>query len=107
MNNDNHAENREKDDDSLTRRTSAILKSLSQLETLYSSENISRANEVAKLSYIPEQDFQKSMPGNFFRNEMTLKTVTQKTSYQALLSIQKQSDFFRRLTTISEMPFLK
>ncbi|MEN7463187.1 SH3 domain-containing protein [Pantoea dispersa] len=107
MNDDNHAKNRETDDNPLTRRTSAILKSLSQLGTLYSSENIRIANEVAKLSYIPEKDFQKSMLGNFFRNEMTLKSVTQNTSYQALLSIQKQSDFFRRLTTISEMPFFK
>lgn len=107
MNDDNHAENRETDDDPLTRRTSGILKSLSQLGTLYSSENIRRANEVAKLSYNPEQDFQKSMFGNFFRNEMTLKSVTQNTSYQALVSIQKQNDFFRRLTTVSEMPFFK
>ncbi len=37
-----------------------------------------------KAQLYSEQDFQKSMPGNFFRNEMTLKIVTQKTSYQAL-----------------------
>ncbi|WP_337263618.1 MULTISPECIES: SH3 domain-containing protein [unclassified Serratia (in: enterobacteria)] len=107
MTDNNRPEQSQPDEHSQVQRTLANLKSVSQLAALNGLTNTPKLVDSINTSILPRHIFPESILRNYFRYETALKTASSSTSFMALYRIQRQTDFSKTLSAISETPFFK
>ncbi|WP_414057485.1 SH3 domain-containing protein [Pantoea dispersa] len=95
------------DDHPVPLRTLTSLKSARQLAALNGFTGNAKLSGSTNNAILPKHVFPESVLSNFFHNEAALKAVTESTSFSAISTMQKQTDFFKSLASITESPFFK